>query len=90
MIKKKIIFLVSYSSNAAAGIFRNDDGLNNSILSLKILAKFLGFIESMAFHYNEDSRSDKLMEPCVKNRQNVRGLTKIFYAAHNMHTELET
>ena len=25
----------------------------------------------MAFQYNEDPRSDKLMEPCVKNRQNV-------------------
>lgn len=45
------------------------DEIYNSILSLRILAKFLGFIESFAFQYPPDSFSDKLLEPNLKYRQ---------------------
>ena len=45
--------------------------LNESILTLKILAKFLALVESLPYQYREDPHTDKLMQACSKYRQKV-------------------
>lgn len=66
--------IISERFTASTSVIKCGD-LNESILTLKILAKFLGFIESLPFQYREDPHSDKLMEACSKHRQRVIGLS---------------
>ena len=47
--------------------------VNESILTLKIVAKFLSLIESLPYQYREDPHTDKLMQACSKYRQKVGG-----------------
>jgi hypothetical protein len=46
--------------------------LHKCLLTLKIVAKFLGYVESLPYHYRQDSTSNKLMAASLQQRQKVR------------------